>query len=649
MIALNLAKKIIVSHLDSANTPPPGKEIRVKIDQTLTHDLTGVMAYLAFEALGIPRVKTDLSVSYLDHNLLYIDSRAPDDHVFLRTIAQKYGIILSRAGNGICHTVHLSRFSRPGASLLGSDSHTPTCGAVGMLAIGAGGMDVGMAMAGRPYRLVMPEIVEVRLTGRLNAPASAKDVALEMLRLVGVRGGLGKIFEYTGDGATTLDIFERATITNMGAEMGATSSIFSADDVVMRFFASQHRVDDFINLTPDRGCEYDGLIEIDLSSIEPLVALPHMPDNVVALKDARRERIHQVYIGSCTNSSCADIKKAAAILKGRRVHDDVSLTVSASSRQIFRELLRDGTIADLVDAGARITEISCGACNGAGQAPPSGGASVRTSNRNFKGRGGASDARIYLVSPEVAAATAVTGLLTDPRVIMDDISVLSEIREPEVFFTDDGMLIQPDENGANVSVIRGPNIKPLPINSPLPEYFCAPVSLKAGNNVSTDDIVPGGADFASMRSNIPAISKFTFLRYDPDFAARAAEMKKSFIVGGENYGQGSSREHAALSPMFLGIKAVLAKSFARIHRKNLVNHGVAPLIFQNPEDYEKISLGDKLEIKDFASQMKSGKVVLTNITQGTSLTAASELSEEDTDILLAGGLLPYVRNLMGKS
>jgi aconitate hydratase len=647
MRKLNLTQKIISAHLRQPSDMAPGDEIRIGIDQTLTHDITAVMSYLAFEALDIPRVRTERSVSYLDHNLLYIDSKTPDDHIFLASIAKKYGIYLSRPGNGICHSVHMARFSVPGKTLLGSDSHTPTCGAVGMLAIGAGGMDVAVAMAGAPLRIRMPRVVRVRLSGRLRPGVGAKDVVLEMLRRVGVKGGLGRVLEYCGDGVSTLEIPERSTISNMGAEMGATSSIFAPDDETRNFFKAQGRLRDFVALSADDGCSYDEEIDMELGAIEPLIACPDAPDNVIAVKDAPRIPIQQVYVGSCTNSSYADIKKSAAILKGRHVNEGVSLTISVSTRQIFRMLLDEGVISDLVDSGARITEIACGACTGIGQSPPTNGASVRTSNRNFKGRAGTPDARIFLVGPEVAAATAIKGVITNPEDVID-VSSLSSIREPQEYVVDDSMIITPPADGKLVEIVRGPNIKPLPLNVPLPDTLCAKVSLKTGDNISTDDITPAGASFSSMRSNIPLISEYAFSRYDPDFSKRAKSMGNSFIIGGENYGQGSSREHAAIAPMYLGVRAIIAKSLARIHRNNLINHGVVPLLFDDPEDYCSISLCDELKIEEFTSQIVSGCILVRNSSRGSLFKTTSDLSKEETEIILCGGLLAFVKkHLMG--
>jgi len=643
---LNLSQKLIAAHLSEGaggQLPQPGAEIYLTIDQTLTHDITAVMAYLAFETLGLERVRTECSVSYLDHNLLYVDSKTPDDHIYLQSIAQKYGIYLSRPGNGICHAVHTARFAIPGKSVLGTDSHTTHGGAVAMLAIGAGGMDVATVMAGLPYRTKMPEIIKVELKGTLRPGTSAKDIVLEMLRRLTVKGGVGKIFEYTGPGAAALEVPERCTIANMGAELGATTSIFAADEMVRRFFAAQGRESDFVPLAPDAGCVYDDEMEIDLSGLEPLAACPDMPDHVMQVRDVPRRPVQQVYIGSCTNASYADIKKAALVLKGRSVHPDVSLTVSVSTRQIFRQLLDEGVIADLVDSGARITECACGPCCGIGQAPPTGGISVRTSNRNFKGRGGTADAQLYLVSPEVAAATAVAGTLVHPGEVLEDLTGLTEIREPATYHVDDSMILPPPADGTALEIRRGPNIQPLPVNTPLPGRVEAQVSLKAGDHISTDDITPANAQFSSMRSNIPLIAEYAYSRYDPDFVARAKAMGVSIIVGGENYGQGSSREHAAITPMFLGVRMVLAKSFARIHRNNLINHGVLPVMFENLQDYDAIAQGHRLVLEDAPAQVRSGRLELRNLDTGAAIAARHDLTADEQGIVLAGGQLAHIK------
>ena len=642
-MAKNITRKIIEAHLSELHSPKAGDEIYLKMDQTLTHDITAVMGYLAFEALELPRVRTEKSVSYLDHNLLYVDNKTPDDHIYLQSIAKKFGLYLSRPGNGICHSLHYARFGIPGKTILGTDSHTTTAGAIGMLGIGGGGMDAATAMAGVPLRLRMPKVVNVHLTGKLPAGSAAKDIILEMLRRYSVKGGLGRVYEFSGPGVETLEIPERATITNMCAELGATSGIFPADEVTREFFQAQNREKEFVSVKADEGAEYDEKVEIDLTLLEPLVALPHQPDLVVKVKDVERKPVQQVYIGSCTNASYADIKKAALVLKGKKVHEDVSLTISVSTRQNFKLLLQEGIISDLVDAGARITEIACGACCGIGQAPSTGGISVRTSNRNFRGRGGTADAYLYLVSPEVAAATAVTGYITSPDEVMENVELLSKVREPRVYPVDDSMFITPLMDTSDISIVRGPNIKPLPINTPPGSFLKAQVSLKAGDNISTDDITPASAELSSMRSNIPLIAEYAYSRFDKDFVKRAKEMGTSIIVGGENYGQGSSREHAAITPMYLGVKIVLAKSIARIHKNNLINHGVIPMFFRDPADYENISLGDEIEISGFAEAIPQREVHLLNKTNGLIISGILDISDDEVEILLSGGQLSHLK------
>jgi aconitate hydratase len=644
-MALNLTQKLIQSHLVSGNMTP-GEEIYINVDQTLTHDITAVMAYLAFEALDIPKVKTEVSVSYVDHNLLQVDSKGPDDHLYLQSIAKKYGLYFSRPGNGICHMVHYFRFGKPGKSLLGTDSHTPTGGAIGMLAIGAGGMDVATAMAGLPLRLKMPKIVRVELKGKLGSQCSTKDVILEMLRRLTVKGGVGKVFEYVGEGIKTLTVAQRSTITNMGAELGATTSVFPSDEEVKRFLKAQGREQDYIELLPDEGCSYDEYMEINLSELEPIVACPDMPDKVKPVKEMKDVKVDQVFIGSCTNGSYSDIKKAAEVLDGHTVNENVSLTVSVGTKQILQMLMEDGTISKLLLAGARLLECACGPCTGIGQAAPTNGISVRTSNRNFKGRGGTPDAKLYLVSPEVAAATAITGYLTEPSEVCD-IERLATITEPEEYIIDDKMLIKPIEGDTSyVEIIRGPNIKPLPIPEQIGQTLEAPISLKTIDNISTDDITPASANFSAMRSNIPMISEFAFSRYDKDFVARAKEYGKSIIVGGENYGQGSSREHAAICPMYLGVKAVIAKSMARIHKNNLINHGVLPLVFENKNDYDGLEQGDLLEINNCHEEIRNRKVIVYNKTKGTSFTSLVDLSDDEVEIILSGGQLRFIKNQM---
>lgn len=641
-MGMNLTQKIIFSHLVEGSMIP-GEEIAVRIDQTLTQDATGTMAYLEFEAIGIPRVKTELSVSYVDHNTLQTGFENADDHLFLQSIAAKYGIIFSRPGNGICHQVHLERFAVPGTTLLGSDSHTPTAGGVGALAIGAGGLDVAVAMAGGPFYFNMPAVIRVNLHGRLSPWVSAKDIILEVLRRLTVKGGVGKIIEYGGDGVATLSVPERATITNMGAELGATTSIFPSDEVTRSFLAAQGRPDDWVELLPDADATYEQVIDIDLGSLEPLVARPHMPDNVATVREVGPIKVNQVAIGSCTNSSYTDLMRVAAILKGKRVHPDVSLVIAPGSRQVLRMLAQNGALADLVTAGARILECACGPCIGMGQAPPSGGVSVRTFNRNFQGRSGTADALVYLASPEVAAATAINGYLSDPRELGDPINITL----PASFPVDDGMFIFPPEDGAQVEIRRGPNIKPLPLPQPPDPMIEAPVILKTGDNITTDHISPAGAKYLPLRSNIPALAEHAFEGVDPTFARRAREAGRGIILGGQNYGQGSSREHAALCPMYLGIKAVIAKSFARIHRSNLVNFGILPLTFADPADYDRIEAGDRLII-DLHAGLEQDEIAVTNVTRGFTFKVRHGLSPRQQAIILAGGLLNYTRQQAAK-
>ncbi len=637
-----LTEKIISSRM-VGGTMKTGQEIALRMDQTLTHDVTGTMGYLAFETLGIPRVKTELSVSYIDHNLVQGDFKNMDDHKYLQSIAQKYGIVLSRAGNGICHTLHFHRHAIPGKTLLGSDSHTPTIGAVGMLAIGAGGLDVALAMAGEPFFLKMPEVVEVRLTGKRKPGVTAKDVILELLRRMSVKGGLGKILEYTGPGLAEFDISERSTIANMGAELGATTSIFPSDNAVKAFFKAQQREKDWVGMEADKGAVYGSLIEVNLSELEPLVACPHMPDNVVRVKDLPRTKVDQVFIGSCTNAAYADLAKAATILEGKTVHPDVSFSVSAGTHQMLEMLMRDGHMQKLIAAGARLMECSCGACVGLGQAPSSGAVSVRTSPRNFKGRSGTFDANVYLASPEVAAASALLGYIAEPAEAMDPARYAS-FRDPDSYIINDNMFLQPPADGSKVEIIRGPNIKPMPISDPMPQRVEASVAIKRPDNVTTDDIIPAGATFSALRSNVPAISEITFGRVDPEFVGRIKKLGTGFIVGGENYGQGSSREHAAIAPMYLGIKAVLAKSLARIHKANLVNFGVVPLIFADKTAYDGIDQGDVLVMENLPDQVRSRKVTVRNKTKGTSFDMLVELSDREVEVIIAGGNLTYVKN-----
>lgn len=645
-MAENLTRKIIRAHLARPSSMRPGEEMFLRYDQTLTHDINAVMCYLAFEGIGIPRVRTEVSVSYLDHNLLYVDSKTPDDHIFLQTLARRYGIYLSRPGNGIMHSVQLARFGVPGKTSLGTDSHTPSGGAIGMLAIGGGGMDCATAMAGIPLRLTMPKVVRVHLTGRLRPSTAAKDVILEMLRRYTVKGGLGRVYEYTGPGAAALEVPARATIANMGAELGATSSIFPADEPVRRFLRAQGREEDFSELLPDEGCSYDEEIEIDLSTLEPLAACPDQPDRVKPVREVEKRPVQQVFIGSCTNGSYQDIAKAALVFQRRQVHENVSCICGIATRQIYKQLLRDGYIEMLLDAGVRLTEISCGACCGIGQSPATNGISVRTSNRNFKGRSGNPTAQLYLVSPETAAAIAVQGTFCTAEDVMGaDAARLDSVCEPEQYPVDSFMLLPPlpPEEAERVEIVRGPNIKPLPVPEPPEEHLVCRVSLKAGDNITTDDITPASAEFSSMRSNIPLMSQYCFHNYDKNFAVRAKEYGRSIIIGGENYGQGSSREHAAINPMYLGVKAVIVKSMARIHRSNLINHGVVPMRFADPADYDRIELSDELEIDRFPEQIQSGEVWVRSRTQDFRFRCRLELSGSETAVILAGGQLNYLR------
>jgi len=588
----NLTQKIIKAHLVSGSMEA-GKPISIRIAQTLTQDATGTMAYLQFEALGIPKVKTELSVSYVDHNMLQSDFMNADDHSFLQTLASKFGIYFSRPGNGICHQVHLERFGVPGKTLLGSDSHTPTCGGIGMIAIGAGGLDVALAMGGEPFNLNMPKVVNVKLSGKLQPFVSAKDVILELLRRLTVKGGVGKIYEYTGEGIKTLSVPERATITNMGAELGATTSVFPSDEVTRAFLKAEGRENAWKELVPDADASYDEVIEINLNELEPMIAKPHMPDQVVKVKEVAGIPVQQVAIGSCTNSSYKDIMTVAAMLKGKTVHPGLSLGFSPGSRQVLNMISRTGALTDLIAAGARLLESACGPCIGMGFAPPTGAVTVRTFNRNFEGRSGTKDASVYLASPEVAAACAITGKITDPRDLgLQQINVAM----PEKFQVDDTMIIAPSQEPEKVEIIRGPNIKALPTKDAMPDMLAGKVLIKVGDNITTDHIMPAGAKVLPLRSNVPAISEYVFERVDSTFPKRAKEWGGGFIIGGTNYGQGSSREHAALAPMYLGVKAVIVKNFARIHLANLVNFGILPLTFVNETDYDAFEQGDEIEI-----------------------------------------------------
>ncbi len=633
----SIVQKIIGSHLLTGEMVP-GREIAIKIDQTLTQDATGTLACLQFEAMGVPRVKTRLSVSYVDHNTLQTGFENADDHRFLQTIAARYGIYFSRPGNGICHQVHLERFAVPGMTLLGSDSHTPMAGGLGMIALGAGGLDVAVAMAGGPFYLTMPRVVDVRLTGRLNPWVSAKDIILELLRLLTVKGGVGKIMEYAGEGVKTLGVPERATIANMGAELGTTTSVFPSDDLTLTFLKAQKREKDWQLLAADPDANYDEAIDLNLAGLEPLVALPHSPDKVVKVREAGPVSMQQVVIGSCTNSSYQDLMRVAAVLKGRKVHPSVSLSIAPGSRQVLEMLARNGALADLISAGARILETACGPCIGMGQAPPSGTATLRTFNRNFAGRSGTADAGIYLAGPEVAAATALAGVLSDPRKLGEHI----EVKIPGEYLVDDSMVLPPAADPAAVEIQRGPNIKPLPVNQKPPAALTGPVLLKLGDDITTDQILPAGAKILPLRSNIPAISRYVFAGLDPSFADRAQKSGGGFLIGGRNYGQGSSREHAALAPMYLGIKAVIAKSFARIHRANLINFGILPLTFVHEEDYDRVAGEDNLIIT-MANLGSETELSVQNTTKTAGFKVRHGLTPRQLEIIKAGGLLNYTR------
>ena len=641
-MGLTLAEKILKAHVVDGEFVK-GKEIGIRIDQTLTQDATGTMAYLEFEAMGVPRVKTERSVAYIDHNTLQSGFENADDHRFIGSVAKKHGIYFSRPGNGICHQVHLERFGVPGKTLIGSDSHTPTGGGIGMIAIGAGGLDVAVAMGGGAYYITYPKIVNVKLTGKLNPWVAAKDVILEVLRRMSVKGGVGKIVEYTGEGVKTLSVPERATITNMGAELGATTSIFPSDEVTKQFLKAQKREEVWTELSADPDAVYDETIEINLSELAPLAACPHSPDNIKSVEELKGMKIDQVCIGSCTNSSLMDMMKVAHILKGKTVHPDVSLAIAPGSKQVLNMLAQNGALSIMIDAGARVLESACGPCIGMGQSPNSKGISLRTFNRNFEGRSGTKDGQIYLVSPEMAAYSAITGVLSDPR----ELGEMPEFVMPEEFVINDNMIVTPApvEEMDKVEILRGPNIKPFPATSPLADNIDAACSLKVGDNITTDHIMPAGAKILPLRSNIPAISKFCFTVCDEKFPERAEALGKSIIVGGANYGQGSSREHAALAPLHLGVKAVLVKSFARIHRSNLINAGILPLTFVNEADYDKIAQGDELVINDVRKAVEAGEtqLIVKNKTNGAEIPVLCELTGRTKDIILAGGLLDYTR------
>jgi len=643
-LGLNLTQKIIKEHLISGSMESQS-DIEIAIDSTLTQDSTGTMVYLQLEALDIDKIKTKCSVAYVDHNMLQTGFENADDHLYIKTVAGKYGIHFSRPGNGICHQVHLERFAKPGWTLLGSDSHTPTAGGIGSLAIGAGGLDVAVAMSNATYSMVMPKVYNIVLKGKLNPPATAKDIILYILGKLSVKGGVGKVFEYSGEGVKTLSIPERATITNMGAELGATTSIFPSDERTLEFLKLQGREKDFVELKADDDAVYDESITIDLSKIVPMAACPHSPDNVKPISELEGTKITQVAIGSCTNSSYRDLTIAARILKGKKVHPDVSLVISPGSKQVLTKLSMSGALKDLIDCGARILECGCGPCIGMGQAPETNGVSLRTFNRNFEGRCGTKSAKVYLVSPETAAVSAIYGKITNPTILGED--VFKDIEE--FSYVNDNMILTPEENPSK-EVIKGPNIKPFPLNTPPGDIISKKVVLKVQDNITTDHIMPSGASLLPYRSNVPYLSNFCFSPIDPDFAKKCKENDGGFIVAGENYGQGSSREHAALAPLYLGIKAVFAKSFARIHKANLINSGIFPLIFKNPSDYDEINVFDEIEIKDIAGQLKNGNIIIAaDKTLGKDIELVLDVTEREKEILLCGGYINYMKSRRGKS
>lgn len=638
-MGLTLAQKIIKEHLISGEMTV-GNEIAIRIDQTLTQDATGTMAYLEFETMGVPRVKTELSVAYIDHNTLQSGFENADDHRFIQSMAKKHGLYFSRPGNGICHQVHLERFGKPGKTLIGSDSHTPTGGGIGMLAMGAGGLDVAVAMGGGAYYITMPKMYKVNLTGKLRDFVTAKDVSLEILRILSVKGGVGAIIEWGGEGVKTLSVPERATITNMGAELGATTSIFPSDEVTREFLKAEGREADFTPLASDADAVYDKVIDINLSELKPLIACPHSPDNVVTVESLKGTKVDQVCIGSCTNSSLYDMLKVAALLKGKTISPNVSLSISPGSKQVLSMLADCGALSDILTSGARVLECACGPCIGMGFSPNSAGVSLRTFNRNFEGRSGTKDAKVYLVSPETAVAAALTGEITDPMLL----GQMPKVTMPEAFKIDDSAVLAPapEAEAASVEILRGPNIKPFPDSCPQEDELKAGVSLKAGDNITTDHIMPAGAKILPYRSNIPHLSQYCFEVCDKEFPERAKAMGSSIIVGGSNYGQGSSREHAALVPLYLGVKAVVTKSFARIHAANLINAGIMPLTFANPEDYEKINQEDKIRITGVFAGMESGEMTLEDLTNGEKIKLVCSFTDRQRAILKDGGLLKYV-------
>ena len=639
-MGLTIAQKIIKAHMLSGDMTV-GSEVALKIDQTLTQDATGTMAYLEFETMGLDRVKTEKSVAYIDHNTLQSGFENADDHRYIQSVCKKHGIYFSRPGNGICHQVHLERFGKPGKTLIGSDSHTPTGGGIGMLAMGAGGLDVAVAMGGGAYYITMPKMYKVNLTGKLNPFVTAKDVSLEILRILSVKGGVGAIIEWGGEGIKTLSVPERATITNMGTELGATTSIFPSDEITKAFLEAEGRGEDYIELSSDPDAVYDKVIDINLSELKPLIACPHSPDNIVTVESLKGTKVDQVCIGSCTNSSLLDMLKVAALLKGKVIDPSVSLSISPGSKQVLSMLSDCGALTDILASGARLLECACGPCIGMGFSPNSAGVSLRTFNRNFEGRSGTADGQVYLVSPETAVAAALTGYITDPQLLGD----MPEIKMPEAFKIDDSAVIPPasPEEAESLEVLRGPNIKPFPTEIPQEDSLSANLALKVGDNITTDHIMPAGAKILPYRSNIPHLSQFCFGVCDTTFPARAKELGRSIIVGGSNYGQGSSREHAALVPMYLGVRAVITKSFARIHVANLINAGIMPLTFKNPEDYDKLTQGDTLTLTNVFEGMDKGEITLLDETTGESFTLSCSFTERQKAILKAGGLLSFTK------
>lgn len=634
----NLVYKILKNHIVEGSFEV-GKPIGLKIDQTLTQDSTGTMVYLQLEAMNIDKVKTKRSVAFVDHNMLQQGFENADDHKFIQTAASKYGIYFSKPGNGVCHQVFLERFSVPGDTLIGSDSHTPTAGGVGMLAMGAGGLDVALAMAGGTYYVNTPKVCKINLIGSLKPMVTGKDIILEVLRKLTVKGGVNKIFEYGGEGVKTLSVPQRATITNMGAELGATTSIFPSDERTLEFFKAQGREDEYKELKADIDAVYDEEITVNLDELKPLAAQPHSPDNVMEVAEIGKIKVDQVAIGSCTNSSYEDLMKVAKILKGNKVHPNVSLVIAPGSRQVMEMIARNGALADIISSGARILENGCGPCIGMGQAPGTNGVSLRTFNRNFYGRSGTLSAKVYLVSPETAAVSAIKGVLTDPRENIIDL----DIEIPSKFIIDDSMIISPAKDGVEVEIVRGPNIKPFPINKELGEEINGKVLIKVEDNITTDHIMPSNSKLLPFRSNIPYLSDFCFNTVDTEFPKRAKEFNGGFIIAGNNYGQGSSREHAALAPLYLGVKAVIAKSFARIHKANLINNGIIPMEFKNEEDYNNISLIDNLEIKHIKEALQSGEVIVSNLTKKEDYIVKIDLTEKEKDVIKAGGRLNYVK------